>query len=84
MQKLYFCTCEKIFFALRRKYRRPRQIRTYPECKNYIFALAKKYFSHSGENTGDLGKSERIRSAKIIFLHLRKNIFRTPEKIPET
>ncbi|QTA90088.1 Uncharacterized protein dnm_061490 [Desulfonema magnum] len=24
MQKLYFCTCEKIFFALRRKYRKTR------------------------------------------------------------
>ncbi|QTA92207.1 Uncharacterized protein dnm_082830 [Desulfonema magnum] len=34
-------------------------------------------------NAVDLGNSERIRSAKIIFLRLRKSIFRTPEKIPK-
>ncbi|WP_207680997.1 hypothetical protein [Desulfonema magnum] len=34
-------------------------------------------------NAVDIGNSERIRSAKIIFLRLRKSIFRTPEKIPE-
>ncbi|QTA85587.1 Uncharacterized protein dnm_015980 [Desulfonema magnum] len=28
-----------------------------PECKNYIFALAKKYFSHSGENAGKFVQS---------------------------
>ncbi|QTA84740.1 Uncharacterized protein dnm_007400 [Desulfonema magnum] len=34
-------------------------------------------------NAVDLGKSERVRSAKILFLRLRKSIFRTPEKTPE-
>ncbi|QTA86621.1 Uncharacterized protein dnm_026450 [Desulfonema magnum] len=34
-------------------------------------------------NAVDFGNSEQIRSAKIIFLRLRKSIFRTPEKIPE-
>ncbi|QTA91568.1 Uncharacterized protein dnm_076380 [Desulfonema magnum] len=34
-------------------------------------------------NAVDLGNSERIRSAKILFLRLRKSIFRTPEKTPE-
>ncbi|QTA93127.1 Uncharacterized protein dnm_092240 [Desulfonema magnum] len=28
-----------------------RLFRTEPECKNFIFALAKKHFSHSGELT---------------------------------
>ncbi|QTA93123.1 Uncharacterized protein dnm_092200 [Desulfonema magnum] len=46
VQKFYFRTCEKAFFALRRV---------------------------------DLGNCERIRSAKILFLQLRKSIFRTPE-----
>ncbi|QTA87329.1 Uncharacterized protein dnm_033590 [Desulfonema magnum] len=97
MQKLYFCDCEKVFFALRRKYWKNRASHCYkkkfqadPECKNYIFAIAKKYFSHSGEHIGKTGhliatkkSSRRIRSAKIIFLRLRKSIFRTPEKILE-
>ncbi|QTA93483.1 Uncharacterized protein dnm_095840 [Desulfonema magnum] len=34
-------------------------------------------------NAADSGSSERIRSAKILFLRLRKTIFRTPEKTPE-
>ncbi|QTA88198.1 Uncharacterized protein dnm_042390 [Desulfonema magnum] len=34
-------------------------------------------------NAVDLGNSEQVRSAKIIFLRLRKSIFRTPEKTPE-
>ncbi|QTA90166.1 Uncharacterized protein dnm_062270 [Desulfonema magnum] len=71
VQKLYFCSCEKTFFALRKEHR------TEPECKNCIFAVAKKHFSHSGKNTG------RSRSAKIVFLQLRKNIFRTPERTPD-
>ncbi|QTA84681.1 Uncharacterized protein dnm_006800 [Desulfonema magnum] len=70
MQKFYFCNCEKAFFALRKDHRSD------PECKNFIFAIAKKYFSHSGKITG------RIRSAKILFLQLRKSIFRTPERSP--
>ncbi|WP_207682562.1 hypothetical protein [Desulfonema magnum] len=62
MQKLYFCDCEKVFFALRRTYWKNRASHCYkkkfqadPECKNYIFAIAKKYFSHSGENIGKTG-----------------------------
>ncbi|QTA86737.1 Uncharacterized protein dnm_027610 [Desulfonema magnum] len=34
-------------------------------------------------NTVDLKSSGRIRSAKILFLQLRKSIFRTPERKPE-
>ncbi|QTA93336.1 Uncharacterized protein dnm_094370 [Desulfonema magnum] len=29
-----------------------KKFRADPECKNCIFALAKKHFSHSGKNTG--------------------------------
>ncbi|QTA87259.1 Uncharacterized protein dnm_032890 [Desulfonema magnum] len=43
VQKFYFCACEKAFSALR-----IRQFRTDPECKNSIFAHAKKHFPHSG------------------------------------
>ncbi|QTA93669.1 Uncharacterized protein dnm_097730 [Desulfonema magnum] len=50
VQKFYFCACEKTFFALRIRHQCPRlrHSRTAPECKNFIFAPAKKHFSHSG------------------------------------
>ncbi|QTA89041.1 Uncharacterized protein dnm_050880 [Desulfonema magnum] len=34
-------------------------------------------------DAAESGSSGRIRSAKIVFLQLRKNIFRTPERTPE-
>ncbi|QTA88572.1 Uncharacterized protein dnm_046190 [Desulfonema magnum] len=88
-----------IFLRLRKSiFRTPEKFRPDPECKNFIFALAKKHFSHSGEVPAGSGvqklyfcncekaffalrrNSGRIRSAKILFLQLRKSIFRTPEK----
>ncbi|QTA84278.1 Uncharacterized protein dnm_002720 [Desulfonema magnum] len=30
-----------------------------------------------------IGNSERTRSAKVLFLQLRKSIFRTPDRTPE-
>ncbi|QTA90392.1 Uncharacterized protein dnm_064530 [Desulfonema magnum] len=49
MQKFHFCNCEKSFFALRRKNAKKHSQRaadrlTYPECKNFIFAIAKNHF----------------------------------------
>ncbi|QTA88333.1 Uncharacterized protein dnm_043760 [Desulfonema magnum] len=44
-------------------------------CGKAFFALRRK--------SRKTGLGLRVRSAKIIFLRLRKSIFRTPEKIPE-
>ncbi|WP_207678617.1 hypothetical protein [Desulfonema magnum] len=83
--KILFLQLRKIIFALRRKNAKKHSQRaadrlTYPECKNFIFAIAKKHFSHSGEKMRKSILSERltgspIRSAKILFLQLRKIIF---------
>ncbi|QTA93126.1 Uncharacterized protein dnm_092230 [Desulfonema magnum] len=56
-------------------------------CENFIFALRIEHrkicsaLSHQYRRGAMLltGCSERIRSAKILFLQLRKSIFRTPE-----
>ncbi|QTA93124.1 Uncharacterized protein dnm_092210 [Desulfonema magnum] len=58
--------CENFIFALRIEHRKT--------CS----ALNQQYWRGAG-NAADSGNCERTRSAKILFLQLRKSIFRTPE-----
>ncbi|QTA85174.1 Uncharacterized protein dnm_011790 [Desulfonema magnum] len=45
-----------------------------------VFQALTSLLPPSKGNAVDLRSSGRIRSAKILFLQLRKSIFRTPEK----
>ncbi|WP_207683277.1 hypothetical protein [Desulfonema magnum] len=69
VQKLYFCDCEKAI--AKKQFSNSGELRAYPECKNYIFAIAKKRLRKSNFRTPE--SCGRIRSAKIIFLRLRKS-----------
>ncbi|QTA93913.1 Uncharacterized protein dnm_100210 [Desulfonema magnum] len=61
----------KIVFLQQRKriFRTPEKFRAYPECKNCIFATAKKNFSHSGEVPGESGVQ------KLYFCNSEKEFF---------